>query len=88
MPEVNQVQVAAIHLERRALQWHKGFSSLHGDVAYADWGCYISALAARFGAHAYEDPLADLRNLKQVGTLQQYMDDFDELYPRTRMGED
>ena len=50
--------------------------------------CYSSSLAARFGAHAYEDLLADLRNLKQKGTLQDYMDTFDELYPRAGIRED
>ena len=74
MPEEEKVRVAAIHLEGKALQWHRGFESLHGDMTYADWACYSSSLAARFGAHAYEDPLADLRNLKQKGTLQDYMD--------------
>ncbi|XP_042051538.1 uncharacterized protein LOC121796828 [Salvia splendens] len=88
VPEEEKVRVAAIHLEGKALQWHRGFESLHGDMAYADWSCYSSSLAARFGAHAYEDPLADLRNLKQKGTLQDYMDTFDELYPRAGIRED
>ncbi|XP_042065679.1 uncharacterized protein LOC121809207 [Salvia splendens] len=88
VPDEERVRVAAIHLEGKALQWHRGFESLHGDMAYADWPCYSSSLAARFGAHAYEDPLADLRNLKQKGTLQDYMDIFDELYPRAGIRED
>lgn len=38
----------------------------------------------RFGAHAYDD----LRNLKQVRTLQEYLDMSDELYPRVGIKED
>ncbi|XP_042044219.1 uncharacterized protein LOC121789968 [Salvia splendens] len=83
-----KVRVAAIHLEGKALQWHRGFFTLHGDETYIDCRYYISCLAARFGAHAFEDPLADLRNLKQKGTLQSYMDTFDELYPRAGIRED
>ncbi|XP_042054452.1 uncharacterized protein LOC121799175 [Salvia splendens] len=88
VPFKDRVRVAAIHFEGKALQWHRGFASLQGEAAYADWNCYIAALGARFGAHAYEDPLADLRNLKQKGTLQLYMDQFDEIYPRTGIRED
>lgn len=36
----------------------------------------------------YNDPLANLRNLRQVGSLQQYLDEFDELYPKARIKED
>lgn len=77
-----------MHLEGKAMQWHRGFESLHGDMAFASWPCYASALAARFGTQAFEDPLADLRNLKQKGTLLDYMDTFDELYPRAGIRED
>ncbi|XP_042032325.1 uncharacterized protein LOC121779040 [Salvia splendens] len=88
VPEAEKVKVAAIHMEGKALQWHRGFLTLHGDEASVDWRYYISCVAARFGAHAFEDPLADLRNLKQKGTLHSYMDTFDELYPRVGIRED
>lgn len=67
VPEEERVPVAAIHLEGKAMQWHRGFESLHGYMASASWRCYASALAACFGAHAYEDPVTYLRNLKQKG---------------------
>lgn len=35
-----------------------------------------------------DDPLADLRNLGQVNSLQQYLNEFDELYPRARIRKD
>ncbi|KAF2316058.1 hypothetical protein GH714_040853 [Hevea brasiliensis] len=37
---------------------------------------------------AFEDPLADLRNLKQVSSLQDYLDAFDEIYPKAGIWED
>lgn len=88
VPEKGRVRVAAIHMEGKALQWHRGFMNLQGEAAYTNWECYVSALGARFGAQAYADPLADLRNLRQSGSLQDYMEAFDELYPRTGIRED
>lgn len=58
------------------------------EICLRQLACYAAALAARFGAQVYEDPLADLRNLKQNGTLHDYMDAFDEMYPRTGIRED
>ena len=58
-----------------------------GNPAYLDWIEYVGDLNSRFGYHAYDDPLADLRNLRQVGTFQSYMDEFDELYPRAGVTE-
>ncbi|KAF2285159.1 hypothetical protein GH714_038895 [Hevea brasiliensis] len=76
----NRVKVAALHLEGKAIQWHQAFIKFHGLEAYQDWNAYVCALNARFGSHAYADPLSELRNLKQTGTLQDYFDEFDELY--------
>ncbi|KAF2305026.1 hypothetical protein GH714_001150 [Hevea brasiliensis] len=70
------------------LQWHQGFIEIKGNAAYEDWNSYVIAIAARFGDKAYEDPLADLRNLRQVNTLQEYLDSFDELYPKAGIRED
>ncbi|KAG8377539.1 hypothetical protein BUALT_Bualt08G0043700 [Buddleja alternifolia] len=42
-------------------------------------GEYVRALNDRFGALLYEDPMSELVNLKQTGTIQEYLDKFDEL---------
>lgn len=83
-----RVRVVAVHLEGKALQWHRGFMNLQGPAAAYDWKTYITALGSRFGVQAYDDPLAELRNLWQTGTLQAYMDAFDEICPRTGIRED
>ncbi|KAF2294586.1 hypothetical protein GH714_012798 [Hevea brasiliensis] len=80
--------MAALHLEGKALQWHQGFIKVRGSIAYLDWGAYVGAITARFGSNAFEDPLADLRNLKQVSSLQDYLDAFDEIYPKAGIRED
>lgn len=40
------------------------------------WEKYVEAMRARFGSYDYDDPLANLCNLKQVSTFQQYLDAF------------
>lgn len=52
------------------------------------WEEYTAALRARFGNYAYDDPLADMKNLRQVDSLQHYLDCFDELFTRTGICED
>ncbi|KAF2283955.1 hypothetical protein GH714_017567 [Hevea brasiliensis] len=84
----DRVKMAALHLEGKALQWHQGFIKVRGSIAYLDWGAYVGAITARFGSNAFEDPLADLRNLKQVSSLQDYLDAFDEIYPKAGIRED
>ncbi|KAG8380554.1 hypothetical protein BUALT_Bualt06G0027700 [Buddleja alternifolia] len=44
-----------------------------------NWEVYIRALNDRFGALVYDDPMSELVNLKQVGTVQHYLDKFDEI---------
>ncbi|KAF2282263.1 hypothetical protein GH714_043906 [Hevea brasiliensis] len=84
----DRVKMAALHLEGKALQWHQGFIKVRGSIAYLDWSAYVGAITARFGSNAFEDPLADLRNLKQVSSLQDYLDAFDEIYPKAGIRED
>ena len=86
-PPEARVRLAALHLEGKAIQWHQGYIKTRGNEAYLDWSEYVIALNARFGQHVFDDPIADLRNLRQTGSLQSYMDEFDELYPRADIKE-
>ncbi|RVW58447.1 Transposon Ty3-I Gag-Pol polyprotein [Vitis vinifera] len=86
-PPEARVRLAALHLEGKAIQWHQGYIKTRGNEAYLDWSEYVIALNARFGQHVFDDPIADLRNLGQTGSLQSYMDEFDELYPRADIKE-
>ncbi|RVW71683.1 Transposon Ty3-I Gag-Pol polyprotein [Vitis vinifera] len=86
-PPEARVRLAALHLEGKAIQWHQGYIKTRGNEAYLDLSEYVIALNARFGQHVFYDPIADLRNLRQIGSLQSYMDEFDELYPRADIKE-
>lgn len=81
------MKIAALHLEGEAIQWHQGFMRVKSDQQVT-WEEYIEYMGARFGTHAYRDPLSDLRNSKQVGSLQDYLDSFDELYLCAKIRED
>lgn len=47
------------------------------DKGSSSWEEYVKALNIIFGANVYDDLMADLMNLKQKGTLQNYLEDFD-----------
>ena len=52
------------------------------------WVEYVKALNIRFGTSVYEDPMADLMNLKHTGTLQSYMEDFDVVLSKVSLPEE
>ncbi|KAG8391290.1 hypothetical protein BUALT_Bualt01G0172600 [Buddleja alternifolia] len=43
------------------------------------WVEYVRALSDRFGVSLFDDPMAELVNLKQTGNIQDYLDKFDGL---------
>lgn len=51
------------------------------------WDAYVRQLGARFGSHAFDDPLAELRNLKQSDSLQDYLNVYYEIYPKVGISE-
>ncbi|KAG8387730.1 hypothetical protein BUALT_Bualt02G0051800 [Buddleja alternifolia] len=78
-PPDAKVRIAAVHLEGKALQWHQIFMKSRLTRELPNWEDYVRALNERFGALLYEDPMSELVNLKQNGTIQDYLDKFDEL---------
>ncbi|XP_012839901.1 PREDICTED: uncharacterized protein LOC105960281 [Erythranthe guttata] len=78
-PSSSKVKLAAVHLEERVLQWHQTFMNAHLTREIPSWEEYIRALNSRFGTLFFKDPMSELMNLKQTGSLQGYLDRFDEL---------
>ncbi|GJZ63642.1 transposon ty3-G gag-pol polyprotein [Tanacetum coccineum] len=70
------VNVASIHLDGIALQWHRWFTKLKGPVT---WGEFSQALLARFGPTDYENPAEALSRLKHTTTVAQYQESFEKL---------
>lgn len=66
----NQVKVKELHFDGKAIQWRHGLIKTNGDVAIY-WG---QLLTSHFNIPAYDDPLLDWQNLRQVDFLQDYLD--------------
>ncbi|KAG8363657.1 hypothetical protein BUALT_Bualt19G0045300 [Buddleja alternifolia] len=78
-PSAAKVKLASVHLEGKALQWHQMYMKGRLTREIPNWEKYVRALNDRFGALIYDDPMSELVNLKQLGTIQQYLDRFDEI---------
>lgn len=85
-PDDEKLRIVVIHLDGDALEWHRGFlrsrTEEEGPMA---WEEYVRAMNARFNQQAYDDPMADLANLTQLGTLQEYIKQFDSLLNRVQI---
>lgn len=83
-----KVRFAAVNLEGKALQWHQIYMKSRLTREPPSWEEYIRELSARFGNYLYDDPMGELMNLKQIGTVQEYHDQFEELLNRVVLPED
>lgn len=54
----------------------------HWNGAVPSWKDYKQAISGRFNKQPFDDPLAELMKLRQVGTVEQYQDAFDTLLTR------
>lgn len=78
-PSETKVRVAAMHLEGKALQWHQVFMKGRNSRDPPSWEEYVRALGSRFGDCLYDDPMGDLKSLKQNRTVKEYQESFEEL---------
>nr|GEW94209.1 putative mitochondrial protein [Tanacetum cinerariifolium] len=67
----------------KALAWHRGYMKNRGEVS-PTLDQYVEDLTSRFG-EPYNDPMAELVDLKQTGTVAEYHDLFDEIISRLQM---
>ena len=84
--EQTKISVVSLHLEGSALHWHKSYIKLKGRIPL--WGEYVLALKARFGALSYEDPMAEIKKLRQTGSLKDYLQSFDVLLDKVQLSEE
>nr|DAD45646.1 TPA_asm: hypothetical protein HUJ06_003876 [Nelumbo nucifera] len=52
------------------------------------WEEYVRALNIRFGSTVYEDPMSELLDLRQAGSVQEYQEAFEELLNRVEVCEE
>ncbi|GJZ82065.1 reverse transcriptase, partial [Tanacetum coccineum] len=74
--EDQKVRLVSIHLFDKDLAWHRQLMKIHGEIV--EWSLYESEILKRFGA-CYEDPIKELKNLKQDGSVANYQDQFEVL---------
>ena len=84
--EGSKIGVISLYLEGCALQWHKNF--VKNKVRAPEWQEYREAMKARFGVLAYDDPMAEMKKLKQTGSFQEYLKAFEFLMDRAQLNED
>ncbi|XP_016707913.1 uncharacterized protein [Gossypium hirsutum] len=65
-----------LNLEVRALEWHHFYSQRNGGLQILSWPAYIKSLQDHFGCGTFKDPMRELVNLKQQGTIEQFQDLF------------
>ena len=86
IPEGSKIHVVSLHLDGGVLHWHKNLVKTKGRMP--EWEEYKEAIRSRFGILAYHDPMAEMKKLKQTGTLQQYLMAFDALMDKAQLSEE
>ncbi|XP_076897827.1 uncharacterized protein LOC143551249 [Bidens hawaiensis] len=79
VPEADQAELAALHLDGIALQWHKWYTKSRGPLTWAE---FTSALLQRFGPTDFEDPSEAFSRLKQITTVAAYQEAFERISQR------
>ncbi|PKA61698.1 putative mitochondrial protein [Apostasia shenzhenica] len=85
-PPEFRLKLISIYLEGKALHWHQNFLRSRGNAV--SWEEYKVAISQRFAERAYEDPLSDLITLKQDGTVNEYLDKFDEISSKLNLNDE
>lgn len=80
----NKVKMAAMHLYDRALVWHHNFERIYGEDV--EWDVFASAIYDRFSTN-HMDPMEELKNLRQEGTVEAYQDSYEELLNKVELTE-
>ncbi|KAL4366769.1 hypothetical protein GQ457_05G003480 [Hibiscus cannabinus] len=77
--EDDKVGLAAFHLLGEAQLW---FDQVEEEEADLDWGRFKECCHVRFGPPMSNNPLGELANLKQTGTVEEYQSQFQSLLAR------
>lgn len=77
----------SIHLERKVLHWYKAFLNTKDKGRVYLWKEFVDMLISQFGEQVYSDPATEIKKLRQVGTLQQYLEEFDVLFSKSGLNE-
>ncbi|GJS74588.1 retrotransposable element Tf2 [Tanacetum coccineum] len=82
--DAQKLRLVSMHVFGKALNWHKQFMGKFGEVV--TWGVYETHIKKRFES-VFEDPMVELKNLKQTTSVQVYQDYFEELLNKVELNE-
>ncbi|GJW18472.1 LysM domain-containing GPI-anchored protein 2 [Tanacetum coccineum] len=82
--EDQKMRLVSMHLFDKALNWHLQFVKRFGENV--PWNVYEAEILSRFG-EVYDDPLVELKNLKQTTDVQSYQDKFEMLLNKVDLSE-
>ncbi|KAD4177974.1 hypothetical protein E3N88_26565 [Mikania micrantha] len=87
--DCSKVHYAVINLEGPALEWHQGYvMSQNRNVEDISWDEYSRSAITRFSERLAEDPMEELKNLHQTGSLSDYTKEFDTLLNRVKLSDE
>ncbi|KAL1147912.1 hypothetical protein V6Z11_A10G089000 [Gossypium hirsutum] len=78
--EEDKVGLASFHLLGEAQLW---FDQIEEEEENLDWECFRECCHVRFGPPMSNNPLGELANLRQTGTVEEYQRQFQSLLART-----
>ena len=81
--EQSRLGVVALHLEDNVLHWHENYIKKRRKCP--SFGEYLVAMKAKFGPVAYEDPMVEIKKLRQTGSLHDYLKAFDILLDKVQL---
>lgn len=83
----DKVRTVMLSKEGKALDWHYHYAQKHGGLPMLEWSEYANALRERFGSSIFVKPMSELVTLKQLGTVEQYHEDFVSLLNQLNLSE-
>lgn len=69
-----KIQLAKLSMEGHTIHW---FTLWRESTEEATWGNFKEALVARFGTGRLENPFEELKEIKQKGSIEDYIEDFE-----------
>lgn len=66
---------------KKAMVWYQ---NLENSRVIVDWDSFIKAFITRFGPSIYDDPMKILTKLRQVGSIEDYKVEFENVSNRLR----
>nr|GEU31244.1 hypothetical protein [Tanacetum cinerariifolium] len=84
VPDGKKIQLASMHMFDAALVWYQQYVKKYTDNT--PWEHFEVEVVKRFGV-LYDDPIVELKNLKQTGSVQTYQEAFEALLNRVDLPE-